>query len=139
MSRPVIDRAPRLIGAATATILLGASLGGCSNPDVYFDRRDTMALSAGDALAANKAEQMVDPWPAQSGNKNIGFNGERMQGAIERYRTHKETQPVSGTADTAPTAQAQNVTQVSVNGSSSPASSASSTSSASSASNASTQ
>ena len=34
--------------------LLGALLAGCS--DIYFDRRDTIALGAGDAIAANQRD-----------------------------------------------------------------------------------
>ena len=45
-------------------------------------------LSAGDAMAANQVMQMNDPWPAHSGNTNIAFNGQRMQSAVERYRTN---------------------------------------------------
>jgi hypothetical protein len=36
---------------------------------------------------------MVDPWPRYSSNNNIAFNGERIQGAVERYRTHRIIQP----------------------------------------------
>jgi hypothetical protein len=78
-----------------STLILAAILAGCS--DVYTDRRDTIALSAGDALATNKVTQMVDPWPRHSANRNIGFNGQRMQSAVERYRTNKVTDPVSAT------------------------------------------
>jgi hypothetical protein len=88
MSRPGINRASRPIAAA---VLLGALVGGCS--DIYFDRRETIAFSAGDAVAANQVEQMVDPWPPSSNNKNLTFNGERMQRAIECYRVDKVTQP----------------------------------------------
>ena len=94
-----------------AAVALAASLGACS--DLYMDRRDTIALSAGDAIAANKAEQVVDPWPAASGNKNIAFNGQKMQLAIERYRLDKVIQPVDSTSlqggSQAP-AQTQNIT-----------------------------
>jgi len=45
-------------------------------------------------LQANKVEEMVDPWPRYVGNKNIAFNGERMQAAVERYRHHEVIQPV---------------------------------------------
>jgi hypothetical protein len=76
-----------------AVAALAASLGACS--DLYMDRRDAIALSAGDAIAANKAEQMVDPWPAASGNKNIAFNGQKMQSAVERYRTNKVYPPAN--------------------------------------------
>ena len=89
MSQPGINGTRRAIAA---TVMLGALLGGCS--DIYFDRRETIALGAGDAVAANQVEQMVDPWPPYSGNRNLTFNGERMQRAVECYRIDKVTQPV---------------------------------------------
>jgi hypothetical protein len=96
MSQPRIDRA-RLAGASRAiavTVLLGALLGGCSDPGLYVDRRDTIALGGGDSVEANQIAQMVDPWPAHANNKNLTFNGERMQRAIECYRIDKVTPPV---------------------------------------------
>ena len=56
---------------ALAAVL--AALGGCSE---YLDRRDTIALSGGDAVATNKVTQMVDPWPRASADRNIAFNGD---------------------------------------------------------------
>jgi hypothetical protein len=82
----------RLIAAAVATAAIGTMIGGCS--DLYTDRRDTIALSGGDAVAANQVMQMNDPWPPHSGNTNVAFNGQRMQSAVERYRTNNVTQPV---------------------------------------------
>ena len=70
---------------------LFAVLGGCSE---YLDRRDTIAKSGGNAVATNIVTQMVDPWPPYSNNKNLTFNGERMQRAVECYRIDKVTQPV---------------------------------------------
>ena len=69
--------------ALTATTLLGA----CT--DMYLDRRDTVSLAAGDAVAANKVTHMVDPWPVRAGDRNIPHDGERMAAAAERYRTDK--------------------------------------------------
>ena len=69
--------------------LAATALGGCT--DMYLDRRDTVTFGAGDAVAVNKVTQMVDPWPASAGNRNIAFDGERMQAAAERYRTNKVT------------------------------------------------
>jgi hypothetical protein len=89
MSRLGIDGARRGVAAAA---LFGMLLAGCS--DVYFDRRDTIALGGGDAVAANQVEQMVDPWPRDSNNKNLTFNGERMQRAVQCYRIDKVTPPV---------------------------------------------
>ena len=81
-------------------------LGGCSvhsdwsDPNGYLDRRDTISLHAGDAVATNKVTQMVDPWPAHSADNNIAFNGDRMQKAVERYRHNKVIAPVSMTSST---------------------------------------
>ncbi len=82
---------PRIDRIACLVLIVGA-LGGCS-ADLYFDRRDTIALHAGDAVAANKVMQTIDPWPRVSANRNIAYNGERMAGAAERYRTNRVTPP----------------------------------------------
>ncbi|MFN3351794.1 hypothetical protein [Pseudorhodoplanes sp.] len=81
--------------SALPAILLAAScaLAGCS--DIYFDRRETVVPYAGDAKAINQVTMMVDPWPPYSANRNIAFNGERMQGAVERYRTRNVIRPMS--------------------------------------------
>jgi hypothetical protein len=76
-------------------LLCGVLLAGCS--DIYFDRRETIVPSAGDAVAANKVTHMVDPWPPASANRNIAFNGERMQTAVERYRQGRIIPPVNAT------------------------------------------
>ena len=73
-------------------VMLAALLTGCS--DLYLDRRYAIGLAAGDAIAANATEEMRDPWPPNSGNTNIAFNGQKMQSAIERYRVNKVTPPV---------------------------------------------
>lgn len=77
-----------------ATLAAGALLGGCS--DIYYDRRETVALGANDAVETNKVTHMVDPWPRRASDRDIGFDGERMAAAAERYRTNKVTPP-SGT------------------------------------------
>src|SRR5579871_4455010 len=84
MSRPETKRAIRVVAA---TMALGAFLGGCSS--LYYDRRETIALGAEDAVASNMVGQMVDPWPRYSNNNNLAFNGERMQRAVECYRKDK--------------------------------------------------
>ena len=80
-------------------VALAAGLAGCS--DIYFERREHIVPYAGDAMAANRVTQMVDPWPASSANRNIAFNGEKMQSAVERYRQNKVTNPVSATTSSA--------------------------------------
>jgi hypothetical protein len=74
-----------------AVLLVGAMLAGCS--DIYYDRRETVALSAGDAVMTNRVTHMIDPWPRSSANRNIAVNGEKMQTAVERYRENRIIQP----------------------------------------------
>lgn len=81
-----------LRGLMPALAFAGA-LAGCADADLYLDRRDTITLSAGDAVASNIIVQTVDPWPRVAGNRNIPGNGDRMQAAGERYRTGKVAQP----------------------------------------------
>jgi hypothetical protein len=38
--------------------------------------------------------QTVDPWPPESANTRLATNGQRMQSAVERYRTNTVTAPV---------------------------------------------
>jgi hypothetical protein len=73
------------------------ALSGCSE---YFDGRDSIALSGGNAVASNEVSQMVDPWPAAAADRNIAFNGEKMQSAVQRYRTNQVTPP-NGTGTSA--------------------------------------
>jgi hypothetical protein len=82
----------------------GMLLAGCS--DLYFDRRETISPAAGDALATNRVTQMVDPWSPASANKNIAFNGEKMQTAQERYRTGRVIPPVNATTSSVAYSQA---------------------------------
>ncbi len=80
------DRAVRIFATVAA---VGVLLAGCS--DIYFDRREALSFHAGDAVATNIAVQTIDPWPKSAGNRNIAYDGSRMQKAAERYRTGKTT------------------------------------------------
>lgn len=77
--------------AVSLTVLLASLLAGCS--DLYFDRRETIAFDGGDAVAANAAQQTVNPWPRNSFNNHLAFNGQRMQHAVECYRYNKVAPP----------------------------------------------
>jgi hypothetical protein len=75
---------------ALALAALLAALGGCSQ---YLDHRETISLGGGDSVATNAATQTIDPWPRDSANRDIAYNGEKMQSAVERYRTGKVIPP----------------------------------------------
>jgi hypothetical protein len=113
MFRPTTKAAARLLAGAVAAIVLGTSLTGCS--DQYLDRRDSIALGAGDAIEGNKVSEIVDPWPPGSGNTNIAFNGEKMQSAVQRYRTGKVIAPGDPENLETTNQSAQSITQTTVN------------------------
>ena len=52
----------------------------------YLQRSDTIFPGSGDAKDVNAATQVIDPWPRHSANRHIPGNGERMSGAVQRYR-----------------------------------------------------
>jgi hypothetical protein len=89
-----------------ALIVALTALSGCSE---YLDRRDTISLSAGDAIATDEITQMVDPWPRVAAQHNIGFNGQRMDSAVQRYQTNRTYPPSnSGTSTSYAAAPAAN-------------------------------
>ena len=61
-----------------------AAVGGCAEPDLYLDRRDTISLHAGDAVAANIA-------PARS---------PRRRGSVRARSTSKKS-PAAATPEPA--------------------------------------
>ena len=52
----------------------------------YFQRRDSITPGAGNAKDLNAVTHMIDPWPRHARDRRIPANGERMTGAVERYR-----------------------------------------------------
>jgi hypothetical protein len=102
------------LGAAMALIVLaGTMLAGCS--DIYFDRRETVALGADDHVASNRVAQMIDPWPRDVGTRDIAFNGEKMQSAVERYRTGRVILPVNVTTSSTAYQQAEQAAATTMN------------------------
>lgn len=86
-----------VVRAAAGPLLAGMLLTGCAD---YVVRRETVSQYGGDAIATNRATQMVDPWSRASADKTIAFNGEKMQSAVERYRKNRVIQPRGmGTTD----------------------------------------
>ena len=82
----------------TCTVLLAVfTLGSCNGlagndeMDRYFQRSDTITLSAGDAKQANAVTHTINPWPSYVGDRRIVVEAARTGRAIERYRSG--TQP----------------------------------------------
>src|SRR5438034_11085092 len=77
----------------TCTVLLAVfTLGSCNGlagndeMDRYFQRSDTITLSAGDAKQANAVTHTINPWPRYVGDRRIVTEASKTQSAIVRYR-----------------------------------------------------
>ena len=73
-----------------ALIFVLTAMSGCSE---YLSRRDAISPVAGDAVATDAMTEMVDPWPRASAQRNIGFDGQRMENAVQRYHTNRTYLP----------------------------------------------
>lgn len=115
----LFSNAAKAARAAALSAMLAAlvtMLSGCSE---YLDRRDSITLNAGDAVMTDRVTQMVDPWPRESADHNIAYNGEVMEAAFTRYRTGNVIPPRSiGTSESYN--QSQNSGQSQNNGNAAP-------------------
>lgn len=81
-------RVVRTFGFLPLAVVLGGCWSGIyENPAApYVNRSDTVTLSAGNAKDVNAATHVIDPWPPYVGDRRIRGDGERMVGAVQRYR-----------------------------------------------------
>lgn len=68
----------------TAAILIPLWLGGCSDS---LRRSDFLTDHTGDAVAANKAIHIVDPWRRGSFDTRVASDSARPAAAVGRYRS----------------------------------------------------
>jgi len=64
-------------------VLLAGTTAACTD---YRERRETIMLGTGDAVAANRAIHTIDPWSPASRRPATPHDGERIARAVERYR-----------------------------------------------------
>src|SRR5579863_4210719 len=85
--------------AFIALITLGScnGLSGDDEMDRYFQRSDSITLSAGDAKQANAVTHTIHPWPRYVGDRRIVSDGRRVGAAVSRYST--TTRPVDQLPD----------------------------------------
>ncbi len=75
------------IGSRLSILGLGVALsllGGCSE---YLMREDRIALSAGNAVEANKVTHINDPWPREGFDTRPSTVGQRVVVPLQRYRS----------------------------------------------------
>jgi hypothetical protein len=85
------------------TIAAVFSLGGCyglygnDEMDRYFQRSETITMSAGDAKQVNAVTHTIHPWPRNVGDRRIAYDARRVGTAVTRYST--TTRPVDQLPD----------------------------------------
>ena len=91
MRRATIIRSAVSVGCVAIVAL---SLTSCRD---YIERKDTINFGGGNAVAANKAAQTIDPWPRKAFKKSQVTNGERMRKAAKKYEAGppKTQKPIS--------------------------------------------
>jgi hypothetical protein len=83
---------------SVATSLLAS---GCTSDQFYEYRAhtDKVTEGAGNASAANRAIQTVDPWPVYSQKTDVNMDGKRALVAVRRYETNTSLKPKDSGAD----------------------------------------
>jgi hypothetical protein len=85
--------------AILSPVLLGGCYGlyGHDEVDRYFQRSDTITMSAGDAKQVNAVTHTINPWPRNVGDRRIATDARRAGAAVNRYST--TTRPVDQLPD----------------------------------------
>jgi hypothetical protein len=77
-------------------IVPALSLGGCSGLyghdeiDRYFQRSDTITMSAGDAKDKNAVTHAITPWPPYVGDRKLAYDARRVGSAVTRYGNNRQ-------------------------------------------------
>src|SRR3954470_7307375 len=82
-----------------APLLLGGCYGvaGHDEVDRYFQRSDTITMSAGNAKEVNAVTHTINPWPRYVGDRRIASDARRVGAAVTRYSA--TTRPVDQLPD----------------------------------------
>ena len=84
-------------------IIPALSLGGCyglaghDELDRYFQRSDTITMSAGNAKETNAVAHTMTPWPRYVGDRRLAYDARRVGAAVTRYGNNR--QPVDQLPD----------------------------------------
>jgi hypothetical protein len=73
-----------------AALVSALAIAGCTSDQIheYHAHTDKVTAGAGNASAANRAIQTVDPWPAHAEKTQINMDGKRALTAVRRYETN---------------------------------------------------
>jgi hypothetical protein len=83
------------VSKLTCALPLLLMLTGCSD---HLDRRDTIAVSAGNSKAANAAIHTIDPWPRHAFARSQPTDGQRAAQMMQNYRGTEKAEPAAAPA-----------------------------------------
>ncbi|MDO9461478.1 MAG: hypothetical protein Q7N95_15385 [Alphaproteobacteria bacterium] len=77
--------------AILSPLLLSGCYGlyGHDEVDRYFQRSDTITMSAGDAKQVNAVAHTIHPWPRYVADRRIAYDARRVGAAVTRYGATK--------------------------------------------------
>ncbi|MFB9269912.1 hypothetical protein ACFFWD_43475 [Bradyrhizobium erythrophlei] len=81
-----------LFGAAVMTLMGSYQAHAFDEFERYFQRKDTVTFSAGDAKEVNARAHMLTPWPPGVYDRRIFANGSRMARSVECYEAGPQRQ-----------------------------------------------
>ena len=89
-----------------APLLLGGCYGlaGHDEVDRYFQRSNTITMTAGDAKEVNAVTHTIHPWPQNVGDRRIAYDARRVGAAVTRYGNTQR--PVDQLPDIGPATEA---------------------------------
>src|SRR3954462_9453952 len=86
----------KMIVRFLAILAVSLSLGGCyglyghDEVDRYFQRSDTITMSAGDAKQTNPVTHTITPWPPYVGDRRLAYDARRVGSAVTRYGNNRQ-------------------------------------------------
>src|SRR3954451_17950966 len=82
----------RLVLAIIPTLSLGGCYGlyGHDEIDRYFQRSDTITMSAGDAKQVNAVTHTITPWAPYVGDRKLAYDARRVGSAVTRYGNNRQ-------------------------------------------------
>lgn len=84
--------------AVALTLAATTGLTACSQ-ELYGETQDAVTYQFGDAVASNRAAQMIDPWAAHTADTRLTYKGRPMNAAVDRYYSGTVLPPVATATD----------------------------------------
>jgi hypothetical protein len=84
-------KSTRVLPKKCLVLLIALPLSGCyglhghDEMDRYFQRSESITMSAGDAKQVNAVAHTIHPWPSYVGDRRLAYDARRAGSAVQRY------------------------------------------------------